>query len=194
MEQAIKMRAAKFAFIALSILILFTLGFSAPLQAADDDNFLDLQNAHRAVWKIYGRNTKLGKTSVGTAFAIGPDRFVTNAHVLRALRGVSIRDIRLSQEGSSHRLRIDRLLRLSELYDLALFRTTENVTNYLGPADDFSHEFKQLSLLGYPAGSFRRFSQAAEVTYISSSIGLCLQLKLDSKTSQCLVESVVGLS
>ena len=112
------------------------------------------ENVLHSVWKIskpYPRNK-------GTAFAIGPNnpnnKMITNFHVISRVLGSggSLEDIVLTQSGSSSQLKIQRVLKVSALYDLVLFETKETVSNYLELTDDFLGPKEELSIVGYPKG------------------------------------------
>ena len=100
------------------------------------------------VWKI--SKSSLG----GTAFAIGPNQMITNFHVLSSLleNEGSLEDIVLTQSVSSSQLQIQRVLKVSALYDLVLFETKETVLDYLKLDDDLLDPEEELSIVGYPKG------------------------------------------
>ena len=105
---------------------------------------------------------------------------MTNHHVLKgALNYTHLADERLVQEGQPTALRIDRVLILSQVYDLAFFETKETVNGYLGLADDVSKDrLHNLTLLGYPDGTFRDIKQKTRVTYEDAvSYGVATHLK-----------------
>ena len=59
------------------------------LAAGGEGNYLNLDNAHLGVWNV-GYEKRAGDAwrvtgNFGTAFAIGPDLFLTNAHVIRSV-------------------------------------------------------------------------------------------------------------
>ena len=123
-----------------------------------------LDKAHLAVWRIHNdkpiEDPRYKKYTTGTAFALGPKHFVTNAHNLRDLvvvRGVSIPGLLVSQgRGASGVIRrIDRVLRLSEIHDLALFTTKQEVGHWLRVAPD-SNQLTRLTAIGYPGAHHRR--------------------------------------
>lgn len=154
---------------------LFTLllGFHPPLQA----NSLTLQQAHKAVWKIHnmkpGETFDIRKHYYGTAFAVTQDLFITSHHVLLGLLDYSpdLKEVVLSQRGSSVTLKFKRVLILSQVYDLALFETTTETNNgYLGLASSAPSlsQLTQISAIGYPQGSFRVMKQRGKVTYKDS--------------------------
>ena len=90
----------------------------------------------------------------GTAFAIRPNQMITNFHVLSSLleNGGSLKDIFLYQFGSPYPIKIRKVIRVSVLYDLALFETEETVSNYLEFTKDFLDPKEKLSVVGYREG------------------------------------------
>ena len=142
-------------------LVLFLAVGPAPLLRAGTAS---LDDAHLAVWRIHNdkpiEDPRYKKYTTGTAFALGPKHFVTNAHNLRDLvvvRGVSIPGLLVSQgRGAAGVIRrIDRVLRLSEIHDLALFTTKREVGHWLRVAPDSNH-LTRLTAIGYPGAHHRR--------------------------------------
>ena len=170
MREVIKARAPKFVLVVFSFFVFSTFGFSLLAQAAES-KYLKLYQAHLGIWKVQGKEP--GTSYVvngGSAFAINPNTLVTNAHVFRTLQrnGVSsLGNTWLYQVWSSSRRRIDKIWRISGIYDLAIIKTRERVRHYLGPAANSSlHQLTRLSLLGYPEGrSFEWISQKGRVTF-----------------------------
>ena len=118
----------------LSLLVVLALGSAA--RATDADRpFLDLGNAHLGVWHVvYERKGSRNYNSFGTAFAIRSNLFVTNAHVLRAMvrvRGTEVGMMKLYPAPGNSRsaLAFDRVLSLSDVHDLAYFRTKSGIGN-----------------------------------------------------------------
>ena len=130
-----------------------------------------LDRAHHAVWRIH--NIQLGEDfgdksthNRGTAFAIRPNLFITNAHVIRGFRGTPLYQIKLSQKGTHRQLTVNSVRTFSYVYDLAVVRTNEKVGDYLGAADNSSmSQLKQLTLIGYPKGEFHQINQISETSY-----------------------------
>ena len=152
---------------ALSFFLLLALGFHSPLQAARRHNYVSLENAHRAVWRVGGYTGPSSYYS-GTAFALRSNLFVTNSHVFQELnrQGLYLSEIQLTQEGSSLELQIDRILLVTDVYDLIFFRTKERVSPYLDLAESSFGQLKELTLIGYPDGKLRRMHQIKkEVIY-----------------------------
>ena len=121
-----------------------------------------------AVWK-----TTDGRGYTGAAFAIAPEssrnstrtnRFITNAHLLRY---ASRRDeLTLSQEGSSRRLKVHRVLAISITYDLALLETTEAVSSYVELDDSLSEgEEGPFYGIGYRQRSFTYLRPVSDSVY-----------------------------
>ncbi len=148
----------------------FVFAILATHTSAQGDDFLPLERADEAVWKIH--NVRLGTEgenhSYGTSFAIGPNLFVTNGHVLTGyLREASLTKLVLSRPGCPVQLKIDRVLALSKIYDLALFETTGSLTGYLDVADNASHlsQLTGLSLIGYLGGTLQTAEQTGRVVH-----------------------------
>ena len=156
---------------ALSYLVAALL--SLPLSAGADEGGVvqSLDRAHLAVWKIH--NIQPGEDfgdrsshNRGTAFAIQPNLFITNAHIFRDFRGTPLHQIRLSQKGTNWQLTVNKVLTFSYVYDLALFETNEQVSNYLGGAANSSpSQLKRLTSIGYPKGVFHEINQISETSY-----------------------------
>ena len=156
----------------LSIAVFLHLVASSSLQGA-----LPPDQAHRAVWEIHnlkpGESFNSRRHSFGTTFAIESgthttDLFVTNAHVLYGLQevGASLQDLVLSRKGSATRLKVDRIVSLSGVYDLALIQTTTRVNDYLDLAGSvFVQPGLQHAIPGYPLGIRRTLHQTAEIGY-----------------------------
>ena len=114
---------------------------------------------YAAVWSVWN-----GKKT-GTAFAIGDNRFMTNAHVIKDFIDTGDLSIFLSQKGNPHRLRFKRLVALSTTYDLAVFETKETVDHWLRFADSFSKKETGLYVVGYPKMSFTVLEQTKPIGY-----------------------------
>ena len=113
-----------------------------------------------SVWKI-----SHSLVAEGTAFAVGPNQFITNFHVIYfLLKDVeSSQEIVLSQEGQT--LRFNQLLKIDSLYDLALFETKESVSNYLSVTDIPIETEEALFVIGYPQGKLRKVKNTKRVIY-----------------------------
>ena len=153
---------------------LFTLALSlfastVPLRAPASGNggFV-----HPAVWRIHNE----GYTSTATAFAIAPNRFVTNAHVVGDLLALGSREVFLTREGNPERLTVARVLALSVTFDLAHLETRENAAHHLELAAGVSRTHSDwLTVHGYPEGSLRALEQAAKIAYEDGlSLGLAV--------------------
>ena len=120
---------------------------------------LNLENLVQYVWKISN------STGNGTAFAIGPNQFITNFHVmLSILKGVeSSEEIVLSQKGKT--LSFNRLLKINSIYDLVLFETKESLGDYLHITDVSIEAGEKLFTIGYPQGVLTIVKKTARVTY-----------------------------
>ena len=118
----------------------------------------DLSSAASAIWQIED------DFNIGTAFAISPNLFITNAHNLRDAKRIG--EIVLSQEGSSRRLSASQVLSLSLVHDLLLLQTKETVRRYLRLGDPVSKkEDGALRMMGYFKGSLTHFRQIAPMPW-----------------------------
>ena len=165
--------ARKFApSVTLSAFLLFLVAFQSPFEASGSP-LLQVEKAHHAVWEVNNYNMKSEdlcgekRHSRGTAFAISPNIFVTDFHVLSGFlsRCSDIEGISLRQENNSVRLKVRRILAVSATYDLALFEIKGNVENYLNFAEVFSleRERQPLSVVGYLKHSVNRVRQVEEI-------------------------------
>ena len=102
---------------------------------------------------------------MGTAFAIGPNQFITNFHIVASFLkdNNSIKYVTLSQEGRDSKIQIKRVVALSALYDLALLETEENVTDYLSIAGSSVEQSEKLSVFGYPGGVLKNLKKIGSV-------------------------------
>ena len=102
----------------------------------------------RSVWKIQN-----DREDSGTAFAIGPDRFVTNFHVVFGMlfQNWSMRHVFLRREGESP-LAVRRLIAVSPRCDLALLETAGHVSEWLKPATSPPSAEDSLSLWSCDTG------------------------------------------
>ena len=160
MEPLTRTSRAGLALIGLALVVFAAAGLPSPLRA----DTVGLAEAHFAVWRIHNdkpiKDPKHKKYTTGTAFALGPKHFVTNAHNLRDLvvvAGVPIPGLLVSQgRGATGVIRrIDRVLRLSEIDDLALFTTKREVGHWLRVAPDSDH-LTRLTAIGYPGAHHKR--------------------------------------
>ena len=101
------------------VFIFLPLGWNEPVAAYGKD----FSSAASAIWQIEDDR------NYGTAFAISPNLFITNAHNLRDTKRIG--EIILSQEGSSRRLSASQILSLSLVHDLLLLQSKETVRRYL---------------------------------------------------------------
>lgn len=138
----------------LFVFILFLLGLCAPIPA----DAQDLSSLVSAVWKIED------DSNYGTAFAISPNLFITNAHNLRDTKHIG--QIVLSRDGSSRRLSVSRVLALSLVHDLMLLQTKETVRCYLRFVGPVSREEDGSFLsMGYVKCSLTRIRQIAPIAW-----------------------------
>ena len=129
--------------------------------------FSQISQPEKSVWKITAPNGVQG-----TGFFVGKNRFITNFHVisgmfprfdnpsLALLSAITeknrVREIVLSQEGNPSTLNVKRLIALSDLYDLAILETEQNVPNYLKLKVEMPKSGEKLVFPGYPNGVFKK--------------------------------------
>ena len=120
-----------------------------------------LNYSRQAIWAI--QNSQ----KVGKGFFIKKDLFVTSFHVITGLlgNGNSIKDIFLSQEGNSSRLRIKGVQALSLSDDLALLETEEEVTNYLKIKNDPLKPQENFFVLAHSDKDFKIIKQTKKSFY-----------------------------
>ena len=173
-------RISRRALAALSFFLLLALGFHSPLQAARRHNYVSLENAHLAVWRV-GGYIGPSQYSSGTAFALRSNLFVTNSHVFHTLhrKGVTLPEVQLTQEKNSLKLQIDRILRLTDVYDLIFFRTRERVSPYMELAESSFGQLKELTLVGYPGGALRRIHQITKEVIYKDALDYGFQVATD---------------
>ena len=164
--------------LALFLAVVSVPAFCSSSPVADSDgNYLNLANAHLGVWNV-GYERRAGGSwrasgNFGTAFAIGPDLFLTNAHVIRAVTrfGAKLGQIKLYRTKGGHDpiLEIDQLLGMTEVHDLAYFRTKTRVGEYfaLGPGMP-DWQLEPLTAVGYPGDSLRRMKSIAKASFQDS--------------------------
>ena len=129
-------------------------GWNGPAQASERD----LASVASAVWKIEDDR------NYGTAFAISPNLFITNAHNLRDAKRIG--EIILSQEGNARRLGVSQILALSLVHDLMLFQTKETVRRYLRLGVPVSKkEDGMLRMMGYRKETITHFRQIASIPW-----------------------------
>ncbi len=113
-----------------------------------------------AVWRIHNEEG----TSQGTAFAIGPNRFMTAAHVVKDLRDKKSTTIYLTWKNTDIRVTWSHLVVISMTHGLAIFETYESVKHYLRLADDFFVESaERLYTLGHDRDSFKMLRQTEKI-------------------------------
>ncbi len=166
---------------------------SSSLIAGAEGTYLNLDNAHLGVWNV-GYEKRAGDAwrvagNFGTAFAIGPDLFLTNAHVIRSATrlGAKLGQIKLYQTkgGTGPILEIDQMLGMTEVHDLAYFRTKTRIGHYFPLSGGVSDEqLEPLTAVGYPGDSFRRMKSIARASFQESpfydfSVALDLPVNLE---------------
>ena len=99
----------------------------------------------------------------GQVFFISPNQFVTNFHVIAPLlKDMEISDIPLGQVDHIRTLKVQKVLKLSAQYDLALLEVNSSVTSYL--TFERSHPVKEetVFMLGYPRTKFAYISSIGD--------------------------------
>ena len=155
------------------IKFLFVLCFSflnSPAFSQPEINSSTEESVLPSVWKISN------SSFAGTAFAIGSNQMITSFHMLSNLLGKkgSLEKIVLTQSGSSSQIKIQRVIKVSALYDIVVFETKETVSNYLeftkdslNPKDFFDPKEK-LSIVGYPNGVLNILQQTGNIYQVDS--------------------------
>ena len=143
----------------LNIKLLFCISLSFILNINLSFGSDRTEQISRSVWNISSKNGN------GTAFAISPNQFITNFHVVASfLKDKNpIKYMTLSQEGRDSKIQIKRVVALSTSYDLALLETEENVTDYLSIVDSSVEQSEKLSVFGYPSGVFKNIKKIGSV-------------------------------
>ena len=119
-----------------------------------------LDKAELSIWKI--ENSIKG----GSGFFVGRNLFVTNDHVISGmLKTGPVEDMVLSQDGNSDTLKINRIVALSVLYDLALLETNKEVADYLTLRETPLESDEPLFVSSYPSGFFKRMKKTAPFIY-----------------------------
>ena len=125
---------------------------------------VDTDNAHLAVWRIVNAE----QTYSATAWAAGPRKFVTNAHVLTRMTELNSRQIFLTRQLNERlvRLTVRRILALTVTYDLAFVETEETVSHFLAIADTLPEKpDASLSMIGFSGTSFDIANQTDKIVY-----------------------------
>lgn len=138
-----------------SLVAAFLVASSTPAASGDL-----VDRTSRAVWKIHGESSE----AVGTAFAIGPREFITNAHVVRDLyEGERDGGIVYLSQGD-RRIEFDWAERVSLTYNVAYFTTVERVRHYLPLATGFdARGNSSLHVVGYLGGLLFSVKQASPI-------------------------------
>ena len=161
----------------LGILLLLNLFFIQVALTEDDQTAIspvvpsDLEikekkkKARLSVWKLENDFFE------GTGFVIGPNLMVTSFNTAYKLLkdGASIEAITLSQEGHSRSLKINKVLALSAIYNLALFETAQRLAYYTDVRQrPLESDEEGLYMLGYPKGNFQEIKKTGVVFFSSS--------------------------
>ena len=119
------------------------------------------QKAQNLVWKIFN------PLSWGTAFAVAPNLFITNFHVVEGLVDSYFftNDIKLSH-ASGKVLSFKQIIKVDSRIDLALIETHEETNHYLKIPNYFLDEDKsiqELLIIGYPEKKLTQIKQIGKV-------------------------------
>ena len=148
-------------------LLKFTVfSFSCTASDSSSRETSSLDNYEQAVWNIKGLDEDLNEySSGGTGFFVSPNQLITNLHVISSiLNGAP--HIVLLQEGSPSVLKVNRVLSVSVVYDLALLETEEEVTNHLSLREkDTLEPDENLFIQGYPGGIFMKIRKIGNFFY-----------------------------
>ncbi len=134
--------------------ILFFLLFFIHIQA--------FTNTKPLAWKIATERIR----DSGTGFFISPNYFVTNFHVLASLiQSVSsLKDIHIIHNDRTF-YRVEKIVSISALYDLAILRTNQPVDFHLKTAKGPLHSHQPLTIVGYPRGQLEVIRQIGEIIF-----------------------------
>ena len=114
---------------------------------------------HEKVWQVLGFDSDGNLVGYGTAFAIGKDKFVTNFHVISFANKFSKNSVKsIFLKKGEQILELSQILRIDAVEDLVIFKTNDEVTEYLELSNKISEKLSQKTLsgrffvLGYPQG------------------------------------------
>ena len=158
-------------FITFSLLN-FMLGFSfARADSLSSEIPSQLSHSEQAIWKIYSFEKDESEAhrvkGYGTGFFIGPNRFITNFHIIFSISsqlGENI-NIMLVQEDMLSVLTIRKVIAVSALYDLALLETEQHVTDYLDIREEAPESSEDLFLIAYPGIDLKRIKKTGGIYY-----------------------------
>ena len=176
----------------------------APLLTAEE--FLggapvsSMEDAPKAVWRIQNAKPSepliAGKNYRGTATAIGPRHLLTNFHVWVGLLSddFELEDIHLmKRRGSPATHKVDRLVAVSGIYDLALFRITESVDDYLALSREPLIQLSpSLTAVGFPFGRLVEAPQVENTVHYEDDLSYGVALTLPESLYQA--EALFGMS
>ena len=129
-------RTTRLTLMSVSLFVFVALSPSPPLRAGT----VGLPDAHLAIWRLHNdkpiRNPKFKKYSVSTGFYLSRRHLIVTAHGLRDLvleRNVPIPGLVVTYGRGDNAVirRIDKVVRLSEIHDLALVTTKETQAHWL---------------------------------------------------------------
>ena len=122
---------------------------------AHHSEFSELDSSGSSVWKIFSFEKNIQNPGMeATGFFIGPNHFIANFHFLDLVLNMARNStgIALSQEWTSLALKVKKVLVVSALYDLVLFKTEGNVTKYLSLIEYPPEPSTSAFFITYPDG------------------------------------------
>ncbi|MDE0151851.1 MAG: bifunctional trypsin-like peptidase domain-containing/SEL1-like repeat protein [Bdellovibrionales bacterium] len=107
------------------------------------------EHVKSSVWKMNVIDRANVRKGVGSGFFISPNLFVTNFHVLGAIKHDNLDHINLSKDDNDKTLSIKRIVSLSAVYDLALFEVESEVDSFLQIREHSLDETENIFVTGY---------------------------------------------
>ena len=122
-----------------------------------------MDNAKQAIWQIKLHN------SLATGFFIGTNLYITNLHVIYNIlkEKKNTTNIVLSQ-GTGRILRVNRILAVSAVYDLALLEIQGHIPDYLSFRENALEPNEDLSVVGYPNSELTEIKKTEDIFYNSA--------------------------
>ena len=124
-----------------------------------------LANTTPLAWKV--ATERSGDSGTGIFISSkSSNYFVTNFHVLASLIQYvpSLKDIHVIHNNRTF-YRLERIISISALYDLAILRTNQPADFYLEAAKGPIHSHQPLTVVGYPKGQLEVFRQIGEIIF-----------------------------
>ena len=136
-----------------ALFLLFPFPSSAVVSTPEETVPAIIQKSSQAVWKLNNNGVD------GSGLVFRPRIMATNFHVVTdLLKNGSLSDITLSQNGKPEGLKIQRIVALSPLADIALLEVDREVPYLPLPEESFFQD-EDLFVLGYPQGTFAVMKQ-----------------------------------